>query len=222
MLGARAIICAINTRLTHGEVAYILEHSGAKLIFVDHESTHLVKDAKVPVVVIHDTGRQDDPYEQFLTAGRKFSDERGWPGLEWERDEDAACALNYTYVAPCYFTCGSGLTDSITSSGTTGRVSEAVVVIARTVNTPMTHSRRGCLLRLEVRAPVRLNSIVALTKEQDRTLPRLQMRTRLGASRRPAPHAPLLMLAQDEPRVNIFVVSSGNALPMPLRALDRH
>ncbi|PIL24412.1 transporter [Ganoderma sinense ZZ0214-1] len=96
ILGARAILCAINTRLTHGEVAYILEHSGAKLIFVDHESTHLVKDAKVPVIVIHDTGRQDDPYEQFLTAGRKFSNERGWPGLEWERNEDAACALNYT------------------------------------------------------------------------------------------------------------------------------
>ncbi|KAI1783993.1 AMP-dependent synthetase and ligase [Ganoderma leucocontextum] len=96
VLGARAIICAINTRLTHGEVAYILEHSSAKLIFVDHESTHLVEGANVPIIVIHDTGRQDDPYEQFLTAGRKFSLERGWPGLEWERNEDAACALNYT------------------------------------------------------------------------------------------------------------------------------
>ncbi|KAJ3014051.1 hypothetical protein NUW54_g1406 [Trametes sanguinea] len=34
VLGARAVICAINTRLTHGEVAYILEHSESKLIFV--------------------------------------------------------------------------------------------------------------------------------------------------------------------------------------------
>lgn len=126
------MICPINTRLTHGEVAYILEHSGARLIFVDHESVHLVKDTKHPVIVIHDTGRQDDPYEQFLAAGRKFSNERGWPGLEWERNEDAVCALNYTYVMSCYFMCGGGLTGSITSSGTTGRVSEVVVVIALT------------------------------------------------------------------------------------------
>ncbi|EJF66260.1 AMP-dependent synthetase and ligase [Dichomitus squalens LYAD-421 SS1] len=96
VLGARAIICAINTRLTHGEVAYILEHSGAKLIFVDHESAHLVKGAKAPVIVVNDTGKEDDPYEQFLTSGRKFSNERGWAGLEWERNEDAGCALNYT------------------------------------------------------------------------------------------------------------------------------
>lgn len=96
VLGARAVICPINTRLTPGEVDYILEHSGSRLILVDHEYTHLVKGAKVPVVVINDTGREDDPYEQFLSAGRKFSGERGWPGLEWERDEDAACALCYT------------------------------------------------------------------------------------------------------------------------------
>ena len=100
VLGARAVICAINTRLTHGEVAYILEHSSAKIIFVDHEYTHLVKGAKARVIVVNDTGKEDDPYERFLTSGRKFSNERGWAGLEWERDEDAACALNYTYVAP--------------------------------------------------------------------------------------------------------------------------
>ncbi|KAI0672753.1 acetyl-CoA synthetase-like protein [Trametes maxima] len=96
VLGARAVICPINTRLTHGEVAYILEHSGARLILVDREYTHLVKDTKVPVVVINDTGREDDPYEQFLASGRRFSAERGWAGLEWERNEDAPCALCYT------------------------------------------------------------------------------------------------------------------------------
>ncbi|KAI0371667.1 acetyl-CoA synthetase-like protein [Pilatotrama ljubarskyi] len=96
VLGARAVLCTINTRLTHGEVAYILEHSESKLILVDHEFVHLVKGAKAPVIVINDTGREDDPYEQFLTSGRRFSGERGWPGLEWERDEDAPCALNYT------------------------------------------------------------------------------------------------------------------------------
>ena len=57
---------------------------------------HLVRGAKVPVIIVNDTGREDCPYEQFLTAGRKFSAERGWAGFEWESDEDAPCALNYT------------------------------------------------------------------------------------------------------------------------------
>ena len=96
MLAARAVICPINTRLQHREVEYILDHSGAKLIFVDHEYTHLVEGTKIPFIVVNDTGKEDCPYEQFLTSGRKFSTERGWPGLEWERDENAPCALNYT------------------------------------------------------------------------------------------------------------------------------
>ncbi|RPD66601.1 AMP-dependent synthetase and ligase [Lentinus tigrinus ALCF2SS1-6] len=96
VLAAKAVLCPINTRLTHGEVAYILEHSEAKLLFVDHEYTHLVKGAKVPFIVVNDSGLEDCPYEQFLTAGRKFSAERGWAGFEWERNEDAPCALNYT------------------------------------------------------------------------------------------------------------------------------
>ncbi len=96
MLAARAVICPINTRLTPDEVAYILEHSGSRLILVDHEYTHLVLGTNIPFIVINDTGRDDCPYEQFLHAGRKFSAERGWAGLEWERDEDAPCALCYT------------------------------------------------------------------------------------------------------------------------------
>lgn len=96
VLAARAVICPINTRLTHGEVAYILEHSGAKLIIVDHEYTDLVQGAKARVVVSNDSGRAGDPYEEFLSAGRRYSSERGWGGLIWEEDEDAAAALCYT------------------------------------------------------------------------------------------------------------------------------
>ena len=44
----------------------------------------------------NDTGRDGDPYEEFLTKGRQFSQERGWPGLEWEADENAGAALCYT------------------------------------------------------------------------------------------------------------------------------
>jgi long-subunit acyl-CoA synthetase (AMP-forming) len=78
------------------EVSYILEHSGARLIIVDYEYAHLVKDAKVRVVVSNDTGRSGCPYEEFLTSGRRFSHERGWGGLDWEADEDAPAALCYT------------------------------------------------------------------------------------------------------------------------------
>lgn len=93
---ARAVICPINTRLTPLEIAYILEHSRAKLILVDYEYAHLIKDARIPVILNNDTGRTGDPYEQFLSQGRRFSQERGWWGLEPEPDEDAGVALCYT------------------------------------------------------------------------------------------------------------------------------
>src|SRR5688572_20243834 len=103
VLAARAIACPINTRLKPHEVSYILEHSAAKLILVDYEYQHLVKGAKARVIVSNDTGRAGDPYEEFLTDGRTFSQERGWEGLETEPDENAGAMLCYT-------------------SGTTGRV----------------------------------------------------------------------------------------------------
>ncbi|EIW86577.1 acetyl-CoA synthetase-like protein [Coniophora puteana RWD-64-598 SS2] len=96
VLGARAIFTPINTRLTPPEVAYILEHSGAKLILVDQECTHLIRGTTIPTIVSNDTGRDDDPYEAFLASGRRFSRERGWMGLDVERDEDAGAVLNYT------------------------------------------------------------------------------------------------------------------------------
>ena len=96
VLAARAIICPINTRLTVPEVSYILEHSGAKFIIIDYEYKNLAQNAQVPIIVSNDTGREGDPYEEFLTKGRQFSQERGWPGLEWEADENAGAALCYT------------------------------------------------------------------------------------------------------------------------------
>ncbi|KAF8559224.1 acetyl-CoA synthetase-like protein [Imleria badia] len=96
VLAARAILTPINTRLTPPEIAYILDHSESKLILVDHEYLHLIPDTKVPTIVCHDTGRLGDPYEDFLSAGRKFSAERGWTGLDAEPNEDASAVLCYT------------------------------------------------------------------------------------------------------------------------------
>lgn len=96
---ARAVICPINTRLTPSEIAYILEHSRAKLILVDSECAHLIKGAKIPAILSNDTGHAGDPYEEFLSQGRRFSQERGWWGLEPEPDEDAGFALCYTQVS---------------------------------------------------------------------------------------------------------------------------
>lgn len=99
MIAARGVITPINTRLKPSEVAYIIEHSQAKLLLVDHECKHLVAGHNVPVIISNDTGRVGDPYEQFLTEGRQFSKEKGWPGLMPELDENAAAVLCYTCVA---------------------------------------------------------------------------------------------------------------------------
>ncbi|KAI0001859.1 acetyl-CoA synthetase-like protein [Russula vinacea] len=96
VIGARAIATTINIRLTKQEIDYILTHSGAKLIFVDHEYEHLISNAKARRIVCNDTGRAGDPYEDFLTAGRAFSQEKGWAGLEMDADENNALSLNYT------------------------------------------------------------------------------------------------------------------------------
>jgi len=117
-LAARVVLCPINTRLQHHEVEYILgaslplhtchysffayllfgttEHSQARLILVDHEYLHLVKGTRIPIVISKDTGRVGDPYETFLSEGRRFSQERGWQGLDVETDENAGCLLCYT------------------------------------------------------------------------------------------------------------------------------
>ena len=100
VLAARAVINSINTRLKPSEIAYILDHSQARLLLVDHEYVHLVKGTTIPYIVCNDTGRAGDPYEAFLESGRLFAAGRGWQGLEAEPDENAPCTLCYTY-GPC-------------------------------------------------------------------------------------------------------------------------
>src|SRR5262249_2659827 len=68
---AGLVIVPVNTRLGSDEIGYILEHSGAKALFVDHEFTGLVKPLDLgttTVVRVDDTGAPGDPYEDFLAA----------------------------------------------------------------------------------------------------------------------------------------------------------
>lgn len=90
-------------------------------MLVDHECAHLVKGRTIPVIITYDTGRVGDPYEEFLASGRRFSRERGWPGLEAEVNENAPAVLCYTSVSPYMTFCAQTYIHAC-SSGTTGRV----------------------------------------------------------------------------------------------------
>src|SRR5262245_23271831 len=69
---AGGILVAINTRLSSDEIGYILEHSGARFLFVDAELEALVKPldlGRLTIVRVDDTGAPGDPYEEFLATG---------------------------------------------------------------------------------------------------------------------------------------------------------
>jgi fatty-acyl-CoA synthase len=83
----------INTRLSSDEIGYIMQHSGARALFVDHELEGLIKplDLKgVTVIRIADTGAAGDPYEDFLAAGSPEACE------PWIEDEYEMISINYT------------------------------------------------------------------------------------------------------------------------------
>jgi fatty-acyl-CoA synthase len=99
---AGGVLVALNYRLEAADIAGILEHSGARFVFVDHEFEHLARGADVVRAVrIDDTGAPDDPYEAFLAEG---SSEPVPSVLEHEGEP---ISINYT-------------------SGTTGRPKGAV------------------------------------------------------------------------------------------------
>jgi len=95
------VLNAINTRLEAKTIRYILEHSEAKVLLVDRDSTDVVEQAirqfdNPPLLIdIHDpeaNGRaiSDTEYEAFLEAGDEHF---AWslPANEW-----ASISLNYT------------------------------------------------------------------------------------------------------------------------------
>src|ERR1044072_6937129 len=63
---ASGVLVAVNTRLNSEEVGYILEHSGARFLFVDAELQPVIEPldlSGIIVVRIDDTGASGDPYE---------------------------------------------------------------------------------------------------------------------------------------------------------------
>ncbi len=96
---AGAILVAINTRLSTPEIAFILEHSGAKALVVDTELAHLVAPSlpDLPelqlIINVEDVPGTRLPgvdYEAFLANGSPAS-------LDWPlADEDETIAIDYT------------------------------------------------------------------------------------------------------------------------------
>jgi fatty-acyl-CoA synthase len=90
---AGGVLVAINTRLNPEEIGYILNHSGARFLFVDSEFFPLIDQidiSNVQVVRINDTGLADDPYEAFLAQGDAEP-------LEMSiEDENDPISINYT------------------------------------------------------------------------------------------------------------------------------
>lgn len=92
-----AVIVPMNIRLTKPEAKYIIEHSGSKLVLVDHEFAQLAEGFG-NVIISKDVGGRDptDAYEQLIQSGREDAETLGWAGLELIDDEDADFAICYT------------------------------------------------------------------------------------------------------------------------------
>ncbi|HYW26801.1 MAG TPA: acyl--CoA ligase family protein [Terriglobales bacterium] len=86
VLQAGGVIVAINTRLSADEVGYILDHSGAGVVFFSPELEPLLAEAPAGMRRVNVTTE----LEAFLATG---SDE---PVDPWLEDEYEVCAIDYT------------------------------------------------------------------------------------------------------------------------------
>src|SRR5919198_5522148 len=83
---AGGVLVAINVRLSAGEIGYILEHSGSRVLFVDRELEPVAADAPAGIEIV----RLGDEYEALVSSG----DPAGVPSLL--RDEEEPFAIDYT------------------------------------------------------------------------------------------------------------------------------
>jgi fatty-acyl-CoA synthase len=84
---AGAVLVAVNTRLTGAEIAYIVEHSGARLVVVDLALAHLVEGVSVERVLVTGEGAG---YEALLASVGT-----GEPSDRLETEDDTI-SINYT------------------------------------------------------------------------------------------------------------------------------
>jgi len=90
---AGGILVPVNTRLNTEEIAYILEHSGARFLFADSKMKPLIDTvdlSRLKVIEVKDTGLEDDPYEIFLSGSSAE------PVENLLEDEEEPISLNYT------------------------------------------------------------------------------------------------------------------------------
>jgi acyl-CoA synthetase (AMP-forming)/AMP-acid ligase II len=80
--GFGRVLVPINFRLSPDEVAYIVEHSGAKVLYVDPELKDSLAGVKAEHVFV--LGEDDDLYAE------------GVEPQPWEADENATATINYT------------------------------------------------------------------------------------------------------------------------------
>ena len=90
---AGGILVTVNTRLSSGEIEYILQHSGTRYLLLDAELEQLVEPidlSGIEVIRVDDTGEPGDPYEDFLATGSTEQPE------SWLEDEEEPISINYT------------------------------------------------------------------------------------------------------------------------------
>lgn len=98
-----AVLNTINMRLDAAAIGFILDHGGAKLVFVDREYSGLVKEALAlatvkPVVIDIDDPEYDGPGARIGETDYEAFIEKGDPHFNWHlpADEWQAISLNYT------------------------------------------------------------------------------------------------------------------------------
>ncbi len=99
-----AVINAINTRLDSKTVAYILEHSDAKVLIVDRQFHKIIKKAlesiKRKITIIDIDDKQANLTDQGKIGGHEYESflKTGDENYQWKKpkDEWQAIALNYT------------------------------------------------------------------------------------------------------------------------------
>jgi fatty-acyl-CoA synthase len=90
---AGGILVTINIRLNGAEIGYILEHCGARWLFVGAECAPLLASfntSGITRVTIADTGAPGDPYEDFLAGAAPE------PVSSWLEDEEETISINYS------------------------------------------------------------------------------------------------------------------------------